>query len=182
MRDFYVADGRFITEDDINKKALVVVLGCEGRRQQLFGDKDPIGESMRVTVGPGGNFSVGFNFTVIGVMEEKGSTSSTDQDNVGDHAAALIPGARAVHPQPARPHERQPDQHQAHGPLEARRSRQEITDMLRKRHNLAEGTEDDFTIQSQSDVLSTATSVDRTLSVLLVSIALISLSSAASAS
>jgi putative ABC transport system permease protein len=48
-----------------------------------------------------------------------------------------------------------------------------IADVLRKQHNII--NEDDFQIQSQSDVLSTATSVDRTLQVLLVSIAIIAL-------
>jgi len=173
VRDFYVSSGRFITDDDVNKKALVVVLGARVK-QQLFGDKDPIGESMRVTVGPG-NFSVGFNFTVVGVMEEKGATSSTDQDNV---VITPLPSFQA----------RVPFIRNARGFTNVsqinikvkNRSKlpeikQAITDILRKRHNLAEDKESDFFIQSQSDVLATATEVDRTLSVLLVSIALISL-------
>jgi putative ABC transport system permease protein len=48
-----------------------------------------------------------------------------------------------------------------------------IADILRKNHNIVK--DDDFQIQSQSDVLATATSVENTLRVLLVSIAMISL-------
>ena len=174
VRDYYVSNGRFITEDDINKKALVVVLGSRVK-EQLFGDKDPVGESMRVTVGPGGNFSVGFNFTVIGVMEEKGSTSSTDQDNV---VITPLPSFQARVPFIRNPRGLT-NVSQINIKVSDRSKvvaiKNQITDILRTRHNLAEGTESDFTITSQSDVLSTATSVDRTLSVLLVSIALISL-------
>ena len=174
VRDFYVSEGRFITEDDITKKSLVVVLGAKVK-DQLFGDKDPIGESMRLTVGPGGAFSVGFNFTVVGVMEEKGSTSSTDQDNV---VITPLPSFQARIPFIRNPRGLT-NVSQVNIKVtnrgKAAQVKQEVTDLLRKRHNLAEGTDNDFTIQSQSDVLSTATAVDRTLSVLLVSIALISL-------
>ena len=174
VRDFYVAEGRFITEDDINKKALVIVLGAKVK-QQLFGDKDPIGENMRVTVGPGGNFSVGFSFTVVGVMEEKGSTSSTDQDNV---VITPLPSFQSRVPM-VRNARGLTIVSQVNIKVKDRSKipqiKQEITDFLRERHNLAEGTDNDFLIQSQSDVLSTATDVDRTLSMLLVSIALISL-------
>jgi putative ABC transport system permease protein len=173
VRDFYVAEGRFITEDDINKKALVVVLGAKVK-QQLFGDKDPIGESVRVAVGPG-NFAVGFSFTVVGVMEEKGSTSSTDQDNV---VITPLPSFQARVPLVRNPRGFT-NVSQVNIKVKDRSKipqiKQEITDFLRKRHNLAEGTDNDFFVQSQSDVLSTATEVDRTLSILLVSIALISL-------
>ncbi len=172
VRDFYVAEGRFITEDDINKKALVVVLGAEVK-QQLFGDKDPIGENVRITVGPG-NYAVGFTFTVVGVMEEKGSTSSTDQDNV---VITPLPSFQARVPLVRNPRGTTVSQVniKVTNPSKIPQIKLAITDILRKRHNLAEGTDNDFLIQSQSDVLATATAVDRTLSVLLVSIALISL-------
>jgi len=172
VRDFYVAEGRFITEDDINKKALVVVLGTKVK-QQLFGDKDPIGENVRLTVGPG-NFAVGFSFTVVGVMEEKGSTSSTDQDNV---VITPLPSFQARVPLVRNPRGTTVSQVniKVTDGSKIPQIKLAITDILRERHNLAEGTDNDFLIQSQSDVLSTATDVDRTLSVLLVSIALISL-------
>ncbi len=173
VRDFYVSEGRFITEEDVTKKALVVVLGAKVK-QQLFGDKDPIGENIRVTVGPG-NFAVGFSFTVIGVMEEKGSTSSTDQDNV---VITPLPSFQARVPF-IRNARGLTNVSQVNIKVKDRSKipqiKQEIADILRKRHNLADDKENDFNIQSQSDVLSTATQVDRTLSVLLVSIALISL-------
>jgi len=128
-----------------------------------------------VTVGPGGNFSIGFNFTVIGVMEEKGATSSTDQDNV---VITPLPSFQARIPFIRNPRGLTNISQmniKVTNRSKANEVKQEVTDLLRKRHNLAEGAENDFQIQSQSDVLSTATAVDRTLQVLLVSIALISL-------
>ena len=154
VRDFYVAEGRFITEDDINKKALVVVLGAKVK-QQLFGDKDPIGENVRLTVGPG-NFAVGFSFTVVGVMEEKGSTSSTDQDNV---VITPLPSFQARVPLVRNPRGTTVSQVniKVTDGSKIPQIKLAITDILRERHNLAEGTDNDFLIQSQSDVLSTAT-------------------------
>src|SRR5688572_5557643 len=78
VRDFYVANGRFISEDDITKKSLVTVLGSEIARE-IFGDEDPIGESVRIFAGAG-NFGVGFNSTVIGVMEPKGASATGNED------------------------------------------------------------------------------------------------------
>ncbi|MGD0114882.1 MAG: ABC transporter permease [Dehalococcoidia bacterium] len=172
VRDFYVAEGRFITEDDINKEALVCVLGVKVR-DQLFGDKDPIGEVVRIHIGPG-NYGFGFNFTVVGVMEEKGATSSVDQDNV---IITPLPSFQRRVPLSLNPHGTTVSQINIKVTDRSKipQIKLAITDILRKRHNLSEGTDNDFTIQSQSDLLSTATEVDRTLSVLLVSIALISL-------
>ena len=121
-----------------------------------------------------GNYAVGFTFTVVGVMEEKGSTSSTDQDNV---VITPLPSFQARVPLVRNPRGTTVSQVniKVTNPSKIPQIKLAITDILRARHNLAEGTENDFLIQSQSDVLATATEVDRTLSVLLVSIALISL-------
>jgi len=172
VRDFYVAEGRFITEDDINREALVTVLGAKVK-EELFGDKNPIGESVRIAIGPG-NYAIGFTFTVVGVMEEKGATSSVDQDNV---VITPLPSFQRRAPMARNPHGTTVSQVniKVTDGSKIPQIKLAITDILRKRHDLREGDEDDFVIQSQSDVLSTATEVDRTLSVLLVSIALISL-------
>jgi putative ABC transport system permease protein len=170
VRDFYVDQGRFLTDDDITKKALTVVLGS-GVKDKLFGSKDALGESVRISVGPG-RFGVGFNFTVVGVMETKGASSTNNQD---DLVFVPLPSFQARVPFIRNPRGLT-NVSQINIKLKDKGKEKEavleITDLLRKRHNV---NEDDFTIQSQSDVLSTATEVDRTLNVLLVSIALISL-------
>ncbi len=170
VRDFYVDQGRFLTDDDITKKALTVVLGANVK-DKLFGSKDPIGESVRISVGPG-RFGVGFNFTVVGVMEAKGASATTNQD---DLVFVPLPSFQARVPFIRNPRGLT-NVSQINIKLKDKskeaQAKIEIAAILRQRHGV---NEDDFTIQSQSDVLSTATSVEKTLQYLLVSIALISL-------
>ena len=61
MYSFHVADGRFITQQDLSESSKVVVLGST-RRDQLFGGENPIGKTVEMA---------GATFTVVGVMEKK---------------------------------------------------------------------------------------------------------------
>jgi putative ABC transport system permease protein len=170
VRDFYVESGRFISDDDITKKALVTVLGG-AVVDEVFGTEDPIGQTVRIAVGPG-NFAIGFNFTVVGVMERKGATAGSDQDDV---AIVPLPSFQA-----RIPFIRDPrgftNVNQINIKLtnrtKAAQTKEEIGALLRQRHSV---DENDFRIQTQTDVLDTATQVQRSLQVLVVSIALISL-------
>ncbi|MEK7692741.1 MAG: ABC transporter permease [Chloroflexota bacterium] len=172
VRDFYVANGRFLSEDDVSKKGLVVVLGA-GIAQDIFGDKDPIGETVGIFAGPSAQFGVRFSFTVVGVMEKKGASAQGNQD---DQVFVPLPSfqARVAFIRNARGYTNVQQINIKVADQKAEASvKLAIADVLRKQHNVI--NEDDFQIQSQSDVLSTATSVDRTLQVLLVSIAIIAL-------
>ena len=64
--------GRFISDADVRSAARVVVLGPTVARK-LFGDYDPIGESVRINRAP---------FTVIGILESKGSSFGNDNDDI----------------------------------------------------------------------------------------------------
>jgi putative ABC transport system permease protein len=70
VRDVSQASGRFITQNDIDKSAKVVVLGYT-TAQTLFGSADPVGE--KIYVGD-------VQLTVVGVMAKKGVVGSTDYD------------------------------------------------------------------------------------------------------
>ncbi len=70
VRDVEQASGRFITQNDIDNSAKVVVLGYS-TAQTLFGDADPIGE--KIYVGD-------YKLTVVGVMAKKGVVGSTNYD------------------------------------------------------------------------------------------------------
>ncbi len=170
VRDFYVESGRFISEDDITKKALVTVLGADVR-EELFGSDDPIGKNVRIVIGPA-NFNVGFNFTVIGVMETKGASAATNQDDV---VIVPLPSFQARVPFIRDPRGRT-NVNQINIKLTDRSKSEEAKDdisaLLRQRHSVSEN---DFRIQTQTDLLDTATEVERSLQVLVVSIALISL-------
>jgi putative ABC transport system permease protein len=70
VRDVEVADGRFFNETEVERKAKVAVLGS-GLAESLFGEENPIGQS--VTVGD-------TKLTVIGVAAPKGVVGNTDFD------------------------------------------------------------------------------------------------------
>ncbi|MGB5484362.1 ABC transporter permease [Parasphingorhabdus sp.] len=65
-------NGRFISDADVRSAARVVVLGPTVARK-LFGGYDPIGESVRINRAP---------FTVIGILESKGSSFGNDNDDI----------------------------------------------------------------------------------------------------
>jgi len=170
VRDFYVANGRFISDDDLTKKALVVVLGANVA-DKLFGTTNPIGESVRISVGVG-RIGVGFNFTVVGVMEARGASATGNQD---DLVFVPLPSFQARIPFIRNPRgftNVSQINIKLSDTSKTAQAKQDIAQLLRGRHAVSE---DDFTIQSQSDTLAAATEVNRTLQALLVSIALISL-------
>jgi putative ABC transport system permease protein len=70
VRDVPLASGRFITQNDIDNNAKVVVLGYSTAKT-LFGDADPVGE--KIYVGD-------YKLTVVGVMGKKGMVGNTDYD------------------------------------------------------------------------------------------------------
>lgn len=169
-RDHYVARGQFISDEDVTRKGLVAVLGANVA-EELFGDIDPIGKQVRMTVGA---FRIyfSFSFRVIGVMERKGATATGDEDDL-----MLIPLPTM---QARIPYIRHPkglsNVHQITVKVtdssKFEQAKEEIAALLRERHNV---TKDDFTIRSQEDLVATVTEVSQTLTVLLGSIAGISL-------
>ncbi len=171
VRDHYVTRGRFISEDDVTKKGLVVVLGSN-IAEKVFPTEDPIGQSVRVFAGINARFGVGFNFTVIGVMEPKGTSGTGGED---DRVFVPLPSFQA----------RVPFLRNAKGYTNvsqisiklsdrgaADKAKEDIGILLKDRHESAEA---DFTIETQGEILETATAVDRSLGVLVASIASIAL-------
>jgi putative ABC transport system permease protein len=71
VRDMELADGRYFTDKEIDRKQKVIVLGSS-IAEELFGEDDPINQV--VTVGS-------TKMTVIGVMEEKGTVGNTSYDS-----------------------------------------------------------------------------------------------------
>jgi putative ABC transport system permease protein len=139
--------------------------------EELFGDVDPIGRMVRVTVGAV-RIYFSFNFRVIGVMERKGATATGDEDDL-----MLIPLPTM---QARIPYIRHPkglsNVHQITVKVTSTKyfeqAKEEISALLRERHGV---TSDDFTIRSQEDLISTVSEVSQTLTILLGSIAGISL-------
>ena len=172
VRDFYVARGQFLSEDDITRKGLVAVLGHRVA-QTLFGDSDPIGKSVRLAVGPGGMIT--FNFRVIGVMEPKGATATGDEDDLMfiplPTMQARVPFLR--HPQGLSNVFQISVKVRDRGDFD--RAEKEIAALLRERHNVSK---DDFVILTQTDVANleaAETEISQTLWAAMAAIAGISL-------
>ncbi len=71
VRNFNVIEGRFITEEDVDKRKKVAVVG-QGVVEELFGSVSPIGETITI---------IGQKYVVVGVMEPKGEVLGQDLDN-----------------------------------------------------------------------------------------------------
>jgi putative ABC transport system permease protein len=159
-----VSQGRFLTANDVSSNAAVVVLGSD-TASELFSGRDPVGQS--VTIGD-------VPFQVVGVLASvgSGSSSTTDQD---DEAVVPITTAatRVVGGTSRTSVSTIYVEASSKGTISA--AYQEADAELLALHNITTPTDADFSIASQQSILSTATSVDSTLTVLLAGIAGISL-------
>jgi putative ABC transport system permease protein len=167
VRNFHVADGEFISPTHLDARARVIILGA-GVAEKLFGESDPIGQTVRVSVfGRSGS-----NMQVIGIMEAKGGGAFQNLDD-----QAFVPlttvGARL---QPART-ARAADMVSTITVAAASENDvnlliQAVGDILRTRHRVSE---DDFVISSQQDFLATISQVTGMFTAFLGAIAGISL-------
>lgn len=159
VRNFPVEQGSFLTEDDNRFTRRVAVLG-KTVVENLFGEENPIGQYIKI------KRSI---FQVVGVMSEKGSSGWRDEDDI-----IFVPLKTA--------------QKRLFGVdyvltinIEAKNedvmdeASTEITSILRERHKIREGEEEDFNIRSQAEILSTMQETSRTFTMLLAGIAVVSL-------
>jgi len=157
-----VTQGRFINQADVTSHAAVAVLAST-TATELFGAEDPVGQTVSINSVP---------LNVVGVLNTAGSSAVANEDDqavvpITTAADRLFGGATRSSVQDIY--------------LEARSSStlsaayQEANGELLSLHGSITPTAADFTIASQQSILSTATSVDRTLTVLLAGIAAISL-------
>lgn len=161
---YVVENGDFISESQVTGRSRVVVLGSTVATN-LFGEIDPIGESIKINRIP---------FRVIGVLKSKGGSSFSNQDNV-----ALVPLSTAYSALASRRTSRgeiliQSITVQVKNANDISQAKEEIKQLLRQRHNIVENT-DDFTVMSQEDMLSTMNQVLGMFTIFLGSIAGISL-------
>jgi putative ABC transport system permease protein len=166
VRSYNVAVGRFITQDDMDRKTTNVVLGSQVATDLFDTADNAVGKDVRLSFGP---FSV--SLTVVGVMEPRGASGSgTDDTQIYLPLTSFL--ARIPFARNARGTESVQQiivKVTDSGKLSQTQS--DIQQLLLQRHN---GTAD-FTVKTQSDLLSTANKVSRTLTILLGAIAGISL-------
>ena len=160
INDWFPERGTFFNEIDVREAALVCVLG-KTVKENLFGSQDPIGKNLRIGK---------YTYRVIGVMSPIGPTpSGKDQDDI-----VLLPytsvqkrlvGTRSldritIFVDPSY------DLALAQGQVEK---------VLRRQHGIKDEMEDDFSVRTQQTQINTIKNVSRILTVLLGSIASISL-------
>ncbi len=162
VRNWDVALGEVFTEADIRTSAKVCVIG-ETVRQNLFGRDDPIGANIRVGRMP---------CRVIGVLTPKGQSSfGQDQD---DTIVVPITTFRArVSRRPG--HDVNNILLSARDPGVTRRAEAGVTALLRQRHRLGPGTENDFTVRNLQDLARSFDEQRAALTFLLLTVASISL-------
>jgi putative ABC transport system permease protein len=164
VRSFEMAQGRFISDQDLDSRRLVTVLGAS-LAERLFDEASPVGRSVRIK---------GVRFEIVGVMARKGSNLGLNYDD-----AAMVPittqSSRLVG-QRRSPYGIEVS-YISVSALDRESMRQaefQITNLLRLRHGILDG-EDDFFISSQDTLLNLADTVTGALTVMLAAIAGISL-------
>jgi putative ABC transport system permease protein len=166
VRGRSMTEGRFIVAHDVTTRAEVVVLGAT-TAQELFGFRDPVGQT--VTIG-------GQPMSVIGVLNTVGSSSSSSTvANPDDQAVVPLTTASTLLFGASSRNSVNQILIQASSSSTLSAAYQEADAELLSLHRVTTPAGADFTITSEQQILSTATSVDRTLTVLLGGIAGISL-------
>ncbi|MBQ8784915.1 MAG: ABC transporter permease [Alphaproteobacteria bacterium] len=163
IKEWELDYGRNFSESDVKNAAKVTILG-KTVVTELFGDVDPIGKTIRIK---------GMPFTVIGVLDKRGENGmGHDQDDV-----VFIPITTA---QKKIIGITFPDQVnmvmlQAVDSEATYSSQEEITQLLRQRHNLGENKDNDFIIMNMTQMQEMMESSTQIMTILLGSIASISL-------
>ena len=162
VRDFKIANGRFISHLDVDRSRQVAAIGSEAA-EQLFGEIEPVGKDIRIK---------NTSFTIVGVMEPKGSTFGVNLDEtvfvpvttmadriVGDTSPY---GLTVTFISIQIENEEQMDIAQF-----------QVENLLRQRHQITD--EDDFTVRNQKDLQETTGAITRALTAMLAAVAGISL-------
>ena len=160
VRNFELGEGTFITQRNLDTRDRVAVLG-KTVADNLFGDMNPIGQTIRINKS---------TFRVIGTLAPKGqSAGGQDQDDL-----IIVPLTTAQ--------ERmlgityiQSISVQAESPEVIDQVQQDISTLLRSRHRLPPGVDDDFTVRNLTAIMATAAETTGTITLLLGNTAAISL-------
>jgi len=161
IRNIQIVQGRFITEEDIEKSSRVAVVGPTVV-ENLLGDAnaDIIGKSIKLNNVP---------FLVVGVTVSQGSSGATNNDDTIfapiSTVQSRLTGSKAV---------RQIYIEAASADLMTE-AQDEVTYALQTAHKIPTGQPNDFTVTNQAEVLETMKEISQTMTMLLAGIAAISL-------
>ena len=159
IRNWPVDRGSIFSQRDVDVAADVCVLGTTVS-EQLFGDQDPIGQTVRVQNIP---------FVIIGELVSKGSTFGQDQDDT------MFMPYTTVQKKLAGISWLQNITASADSQDDIGAAEKQVGALLRQRHHLRPSEDDDFIIRSPQELADTVAVTTRILTLLLASIASVSL-------
>ena len=160
-----LAYGEFISENDMNSRSRVAILGSE-IAEILFRKMDPSGQSIRLD---------GRKFEVIGVLRSKGTGFGTEDLTVYVPLSTFQSTFDTQQASSSRGHVVQAIAIQAKSKAEIDTAIEEITNILRRRHRIKEDEQDDFNIISLEYIASQAGAMLGLFRLVLAAIAGISL-------
>jgi putative ABC transport system permease protein len=160
IRQWPLADGAPFTAQDVRSANKVCVIG-RTTATQIYGNENPIGQILRIKNVP---------FTITGVLTPKGlSPQGVDQDDI-----VVMPYTSAMKRVIGGTTLRNINVQIADG-RQVEAAQQQIIALLRQRHNIRPGRDDDFTVRTQQEIAEAATATSRVMTVLLGAIAGVSL-------
>ena len=160
IRDWKLASGSMFSQREVRGAARVAVIGSK-TANELFGPLNPVGQTVRV-----GNIP----FILIGLLESKGAgMGGQNQDD-----RIIIPFTTAMKRITGDKYLRSINV-QISDSDRMDIAQQQITSLLRQRHRLSAGHDDDFNIFNQKEIADTVNSISKVITLLLGSIAGISL-------
>jgi putative ABC transport system permease protein len=167
IRDRTVEQGRFLDDQDVTDHEAVAVLGST-TASELFSRVDPVGQSVNVN---------GVPMTVVGVLTPSGTSSTSSSTSSDQDDQVIVPittAAQRIFGGTSR-NSVTSILVQAKSSTLVTAAYQESDQELLALHGISTAADADFTITPEQSLLSTATSVDRTLTILLGGVAGISL-------
>ncbi len=160
IRAWEFLEGGNFSAADVKASAKVAILG-QTVATNLFGDASPVGQVVRIQNAP---------YVVVGLLKPKGmSMMGSDQDDV-----VLVPWTSALVRLTGTDSFRSITV-QAESAEQVETVMEELSALLRQRHRIRDGAEDDFHVRSQQEIMEMATSTAQTMTLLLAAIAGVSL-------
>ncbi len=152
IRQWALADGAPFTAQDVRSANKVCVIG-RTTSSQIYGNDDPVGQIIRIKNVP---------FTITGILTPKGlSTQGVDQDDI-----VIMPFTSAMKRVAGGTTLRNINVQIGDG-RQIAAAQQQIISLLRQRHNIRPGRDDDFTVRNQQEIADAATATTAVMTVLL---------------
>ena len=159
-QNYELVRGRMFTDSEVRRQARVAVIGPKTAKD-LFGQRNPVGQIIKIR---------GISFDVIGLLKPKGDLGRFNPDD-----QVILPYTTAMRQLPPRRDYVQAIVIDAFHQEDLDQIAKDVTTLLRRRHRLQPGDEDDFDVQNMAQVLATFQAISLGLTFFLGTIAAISL-------